>query len=105
MQMSRKLVAQLQKLFASMMMTNVKYLDPSPVLHTIVDDSGQKIRVHEQADICEFFLNFLDRLQDGLAENKKLIRKMMGQELQGLQNQPLDLGTSTISTAPSAAQP
>jgi len=34
-----------------------------------------------QADICEFFLNFLDRLQDGLGENKAMIRKMMGNEL------------------------
>lgn len=62
-------------------MTNVKYLDPKDVLESIVDDSGNKIRYHEQADICEFFLNFLDRLQDGLAENKKLIRQLMGEEL------------------------
>jgi hypothetical protein len=34
-----------------------------------------------QADICEFWLNFLDRLQDGLGENKAMIRKMMGNEL------------------------
>ena len=34
-----------------------------------------------QADICEFFLNFLERMQDGLGENKTLIRKMMGEEL------------------------
>lgn len=96
--MSRKLVVQLQKLFAAMMITNVKYLDPSFVLDTIVDDSGQKIRVHEQADICEFFLNFLDRLQDGLAENKKLIRKMMGQDLlNDIHKQPIDIGASVVS--------
>lgn len=39
-QMSRKLVVNLQKLFAQMMMSNIKYLDPKAVLDTIVDDSG-----------------------------------------------------------------
>lgn len=45
--MSKLLVLQLQKLFAEMMMTNVKYLNPSDVLDSIVDDSGHKIRIHE----------------------------------------------------------
>lgn len=64
-----------------MLLSNVKYQDPTKVLESIVDDNGQKIQIYLQADICEFFLNFLDRLQDGLGENKAMIRKMMGNEL------------------------
>lgn len=36
--------------------------------------------IYEQKDIGEFFMNFLDRLQDGLGENKNLIRKVMSQD-------------------------
>ena len=64
-----------------MLESNQKYSDPTKVLESIVDDNGQKIPIYEQKDIGEFFLNFLDRLQDGLGENKQLIRKMMGEEL------------------------
>ena len=39
------------------------------------------ISINEQKDIGEFFMNFFDRLQDGLGENKKVIRKLMGNEL------------------------
>jgi hypothetical protein len=52
----------MQKLFAEMLISNVKYQDPTKVLESIVDDNGQKIEIYLQADICEFFLNFLDRL-------------------------------------------
>lgn len=71
----------MQKLFAEMLCSNEKYRDPTRVLESVVDDNGQKIPVYEQKDIGEFFLNFLERLQDGLGENKQLIRKMMGEEL------------------------
>ena len=58
-----------------MLLSEIKYEDPTAVLEFIVDDSGNNIEVYQQADIVEFFLNFLDRLQDGFGENKKLIRK------------------------------
>ena len=41
----------------------------------MVDDNGKSINIYEQKDIGEFFLNLLDRLQDGLGENKNLIKK------------------------------
>ena len=62
-------------MFASMLLSNVKYQDPTEVLESIVDDNGDSISIYEQKDIGEFFLNLLDRLQDGLGENKNLIRK------------------------------
>lgn len=80
-QSSRDIVLNMQRLFAEMLCSNEKYRDPTKVLESIVDDNGQKIPIYEQKDIGEFFLNFLERLQDGLGENKTLIRKMMGEEL------------------------
>jgi len=71
----------MQRLFAEMLISNIKYQDPTKVLESIVDDNGEKIQIYLQADICEFWLNFLDRLQDGLGENKSTMRKMMGKEL------------------------
>ena len=50
-------------------------------LESIVDDDGRQLAIYEQKDIGEFFLNFLDRLQDGLGENKAIIRKLMGDDL------------------------
>ena len=47
----------------------------------MVDDNGEAISIYEQADIGEFFLNFLERMQDGLGESKALMRKLMGDDL------------------------
>ena len=77
---SVELVFNLQKMFASMMMGNIKYQDPTKVLESIVDDNGQSITIYEQKDIGEFFLNFIERLQDGLGENKSIIRKIYNSE-------------------------
>lgn len=51
------------------------------MLESLVDDNGVSIPIYEQKDIGEFFLNFLDRLQDGMGENKQLIRKLMVEDL------------------------
>ena len=64
-----------------MLLSNVKYQDPTKVLESIVDINGQGLSIYEQADIGEFFLNFLERMQDGLGENKDIIRKMMTADL------------------------
>jgi hypothetical protein len=80
MKKSQELVVNLQKMFAAMFLSNIKYQDPTAVLESIVDDNGVGISIYEQKDIGEFFLNFLDRMQDGLGENKSLIRKLMGDE-------------------------
>lgn len=81
MKKSKELVLNLQKLFAGMLLSNVKYQDPTKVLESIVDDNGTGISINEQKDIGEFFMNFFDRLQDGLGENKSVIRKLMGSAL------------------------
>lgn len=52
------------------------------MLEAVVDDNGDSISIYEQKDIGEFFLNLLDRLQDGLGENKTLIRKALTAEFE-----------------------
>lgn len=78
---SREMMIELRALFARMLLSNVKYQDPTKVLESIVDDNGAGISIYEQKDIGEFFLNFLDRMQDGLCENKALMRKLMSDDL------------------------
>lgn len=61
----------MRRLFANLILTNQKYVDPTPVLQSVVDDYGNKIDVGAQQDITEYLLNFLDRLQEGMLEVKK----------------------------------
>ena len=62
MKQGKILVIELQKLFANMLLSNLRYQDPTGVLKSIVDDDGHKLAIHEQQDIGEFLMNFLDRL-------------------------------------------
>lgn len=78
---SQQMVKQVQQLFSRLLLSNVKYQDPTGVLENIVDEHGHKIPIYEQKDIGEFFTVFLERLQDGLGENKAIIKKLMGEDL------------------------
>ena len=44
---SRELVKQLQQMFAGMLLSNVKYQDPTKVLESIVDDNGVGLSIYE----------------------------------------------------------
>lgn len=44
---SKKLVVETKKLFATMLLSDKKYTDPSKVLHAIVDDYGNAISIGE----------------------------------------------------------
>jgi len=61
----------LQKLFAKLLLTNQKYVDPSQVVNSVVDDFGRKIDVGSQMDVVEYLLNFIERLEEGLDEAKQ----------------------------------
>lgn len=47
-----------------MCMGSKKYLDPSAVLTSIVDDVGEKFKIGEEKDMQEFNDMFLSRIQD-----------------------------------------
>lgn len=42
---SRAMVSRVQRLFADLALSNQKYVDPSSVLNSVVDDFGRKIEV------------------------------------------------------------
>jgi ubiquitin carboxyl-terminal hydrolase 25 len=71
------LVDSLSKLFASMIMANRKYVDPTAVLTAVTDDYGNPVLIGEQRDIGEFNLNFLERIEEGLGERRKDISDSM----------------------------
>lgn len=60
----KKLICELKKLFARMAKGNKKYVDPSGVLHSIVDDFGQRVQIGEEKDIREFNEVLLARISD-----------------------------------------
>jgi Ubiquitin carboxyl-terminal hydrolase len=68
---SQNMVMHLQKLFAKLLLTNQKYVDPSQVVNSVVDDFGRKIDVGSQMDVVEYLLNFIERLEEGLDEAKQ----------------------------------
>ena len=60
------IVNELQRLFAYMMRSNRKYIDPSRFLNTLVDDFGSRIMIGEQRDVGEFAVNLVNRIEEGL---------------------------------------
>eukprot|EP00005_Dracoamoeba_jomungandri_P000425 CAMPEP_0174251172 /NCGR_PEP_ID=MMETSP0439-20130205/1081_1 /TAXON_ID=0 /ORGANISM="Stereomyxa ramosa, Strain Chinc5" /LENGTH=918 /DNA_ID=CAMNT_0015331415 /DNA_START=79 /DNA_END=2835 /DNA_ORIENTATION=+ len=56
----------LQKLFAFMLLSNQKWVDPSPLLKKILDRNGQPINIGNQEDVSEFNELFLERIAEGL---------------------------------------
>eukprot|EP01016_Furgasonia_blochmanni_P005285 TRINITY_DN12056_c0_g1_i2.p1 TRINITY_DN12056_c0_g1~~TRINITY_DN12056_c0_g1_i2.p1 ORF type:complete len:192 (+),score=47.19 TRINITY_DN12056_c0_g1_i2:306-881(+) len=60
------LTKNLQRLFALMIKSNKKYVDPSQVLQLLVDDQGNSIAVGDQKDISEYNMNFLARVIEGI---------------------------------------
>lgn len=64
-------VKNLQYLFAGMIASDKKYLDPTSVITSIVDDYGNDIPIGDQKDIGEFNLYFLSRVEEGIALQDK----------------------------------
>ena len=60
------MVENLKVLFSELIASDKKYVDPKPVITSIVDDYGNELAVGDQKDIGEFNLIFLSRIEDGL---------------------------------------
>jgi ubiquitin carboxyl-terminal hydrolase 25/28 len=68
---SCKLVDNLKQLFCALIASDRKYIDPTAVISSIVDDYGNDLAIGDQKDIGEFNLVFLSRIEDGLEEARK----------------------------------
>ena len=56
-------------MFAGLLLSNQKYVDPTQLLNSVVDDFGRKIEVGRQMDVVEYLLNFIERIEEGLNQN------------------------------------
>ncbi|OMJ85775.1 hypothetical protein SteCoe_12844 [Stentor coeruleus] len=63
---SISLVQELQKLMSFMVCSSRKYIDPSKVLNSLVDEFAKEIRVGDQKDVGEFHLILVARIEEGL---------------------------------------
>ena len=54
-----------------MIASDRKYVDPTNVMTSIVDDYGNELPIGDQKDIGEFNLVFLSRIDEGLQLAKK----------------------------------
>ncbi|KAL4443149.1 hypothetical protein ABPG74_002216 [Tetrahymena malaccensis] len=72
---SVELVSALQELYILLIGSDKKYIDPSKVIKSIVDEQGNQIQIGDQQDIGEFNLTFLARVDEGLSYSKRTFNK------------------------------
>ena len=58
-----KMIKNLKYLFATLVKSNKKYSDASPVLNELKDEYGRDISIGEQNDVSEFHLKFISWLE------------------------------------------
>jgi len=75
---SIKLAKSLQRLFAMMIKSHKRYVDPTEVLNSVVDDLGQKIPIGDQKDVTEYHLNFLSRIEEAFYYQDKFLKATGG---------------------------
>ena len=73
-----KLIRELQILFATMALGNKKYINPSGVLQSVLDDQGDQVAIGEEKDISEYNSVLLTRIQD--AFNWKMQKNQVSQK-------------------------
>ena len=61
----------LKILFGNLIASDRKYIDPTDVISSVVDDYGNEMTIGDQKDIGEFNLVFLSRVDEGLQLGKK----------------------------------
>lgn len=65
-----KMIENLKHLFASLVKSNKKYSDASPVLRELKDEFGQGIPIGDQKDVSEFHLKFIECLEVEVKSSK-----------------------------------
>ena len=65
-----ELLLNLQKLFAHMINSNRKYVEPTAVIKALVDDYGSPMSFGDQKDIGEFNTTFLAQIDEALSGQK-----------------------------------
>ena len=48
--------------------TNQKYVDPTSVIHNLVDDLGNQVKIGDEEDIGEVSERFMTRVDEGITE-------------------------------------
>ena len=64
------MLAKLRWFFTKMALTSRRYLDPTPVLHNLVDSVGEKVSYGEEKDLSEINILIIERLSEGLTYSK-----------------------------------
>ena len=78
-----QLISELQNLFSTMALGKKKYLDPSGVLDSVLDDQGDKVAIGDEKDISEYNQILLTRIQDAFNWKNEI-------EGEGNKNSPQD---------------
>ena len=73
------LVENLQRLLSFMVCSSRKYIDPTKVLHALVDDFGNQILVGDQKDVGEFHMILVARIEEGLKTKFPMEEAMEGE--------------------------
>ena len=60
------MVESLQRLFAYLIRSDRRYIDPTTVLSTLSDESGKQITIGDEKDVGEFNMLLIARIEDGL---------------------------------------
>lgn len=68
---SRNMVCEFQKLSTALLYTNQSYGDPTNMINSVINDFGQKVSSGDQEDVSEYWLNLVERLEEGLGEANK----------------------------------
>ena len=52
-----------------MTLSNKKFVDPSPVLNSLVDDVGNQLSIGDQKDVGEYNIDLVSRIEEGLKKS------------------------------------
>ena len=66
-----QLIRELQVLFTTMAVGSTKYLDPSRVLYSVLDDQGDEVAIGDEKDIGEYNQMLLTRIEDAFNWKKR----------------------------------